>query len=72
MTREEYNEYHRPIVRQSQKRRRAEAARKGLCSICCKERPEIGYKTCRSCREAVSKANKKRYAILTRKGDLMA
>lgn len=59
-TPEEYQEHRRAIVRQSQKKRRALAKEKGLCSICCLRVPERGHVTCAECRERIIRANKRR------------
>ena len=46
---ENYIEYRRAVVRESQRRRRLEAKKKGLCCICCLNVPEKGHVTCRAC-----------------------
>ena len=48
---EKRREHRRAIVRKSQKRRRAKARKAGLCSQCCKGKPEKGRKTCPACLE---------------------
>lgn len=50
---ENYIDYRRAVVRESQKRRRAKAAEQGLCSICCLNIPDDGYKTCTECRKRI-------------------
>ena len=59
-TPEEYQEYRRKVVRASQKKRRALAKERGLCSICCLRVPDRGRVTCAECRERIIKANKRR------------
>ena len=51
---ENYIDYRRAVIRESQKRRRMKAAEDGLCTICCRNIPEAGHKTCRACRMRVS------------------
>ena len=48
---EKKQKHRREIVRKSQKRRRAKARKAGLCSQCCKGKPEKGRKTCPACLE---------------------
>ena len=59
-TPEEYQEYRRKVVRASQKKRRALAKEKGLCSICCLRVPDPGRVTCKECRARIIKANNRR------------
>lgn len=56
-TPEEYQEYRRRVVRASQKKWRALAKEKGLCSICCLRVPDPGRVTCKECRTRIIKAN---------------
>lgn len=51
---ETYAEYRKAVVRESQRKRRAAAKEQGLCSICCLNIPEMGYKTCSTCRKRIS------------------
>lgn len=60
MTQEEYKEKRRKIVRESQRRRRERAREQGLCPICMKNLPEIGYGTCRECRIRISKYHERK------------
>lgn len=48
---EKKKQHRREIVRKSQRKRRAKARKKGMCSQCCKGRPEKGRKTCPACLE---------------------
>ena len=54
MTPEEHKEYRRKIVRESQRKRRMLTREQGLCTICCNDLPEPGYKTCKRCRMILS------------------
>lgn len=58
---EDHEAYRAEIVRTAQRKRRAMAKEKGLCTVCCRNIPEVGYKTCKECRTRISKANYKRY-----------
>lgn len=49
-----YLEYRRAVIRESQRRRRQEAKEKGLCSICCLNIPDEGHVTCKPCRMRIS------------------
>lgn len=51
MTAEEHKAYRRQIVRESQRRRRAEAKKTGMCSMCCTKPARKGFKTCEDCAE---------------------
>ena len=51
---ENYIDYRRAVVRESQKRRRMKAAEDGLCTICCLNIPDDGHRTCKACRMRVS------------------
>lgn len=57
---ENYMDYRRAVVRESQKRRRAKAAEDGMCVICCIRKPERGHRTCRDCIERIVKSHQKR------------
>lgn len=59
-TPEEYQEYRREVVRASQRKRRMIAKERGLCSICCRNVPETGLKTCKECRIKISMMNSRR------------
>ena len=48
-TPDEYLEYRRRILRESQARRRAKAKASGMCQICCVQRPDKGLSTCPDC-----------------------
>lgn len=48
-SKEDYGEYRRKIVRESQKKRRKKAMEKGLCPICCIRTPIEGRSTCEIC-----------------------
>lgn len=60
MTGEEYKEYRRRVVRESQRKRRMLARERGLCSICCNDLPEPGYKTCKQYRLIVTAKRNRR------------
>lgn len=60
MTQEEYVIKRRAIVNKSQAKRRARAMSLGLCSICCNNKPEPGYVTCRDCRLRITTAQRRR------------
>lgn len=51
---EDYKDYRREVVRESQGRRRQKAREDGLCPICCLRVPPIGRKTCEACRELIA------------------
>ena len=55
---EDYNEYRKALCRESQRKRRMAAAELGYCSICCKNVPDKGHKTCRACRLDISERRK--------------
>lgn len=59
-TKDDWREYKNGIARQSQKRRREFARKIGMCSICCKNKPEAGYMTCRHCRDIAIRANRRK------------
>lgn len=52
---EEYIDYRRKVVRESQRRRRLLAKEQGLCSICCLNIPDAGHVTCLDCRMRISR-----------------
>lgn len=58
---EDHAAYRAEIVRTAQRKRRQLAKENGLCSICCRNIPEAGHKTCKSCRVKITEANYKRY-----------
>jgi len=43
-------------------RKRAEARTAGLCITCCKQRPNVGYTVCRSCKESAHERRSRRRA----------
>lgn len=51
----EYREYRRAVIRESQRKRRALARENGLCGICAKEPVADGYVTCQLCRERMKR-----------------
>ncbi len=59
-SKEDYAEYRRKIVRESQRKRREQAKEQGLCQICAKNLPRIGYTTCEQCYIRVLKWQEKR------------
>ena len=61
MTAAEYKEHRRKSARECQRKRRIRAKEQGLCSICCNEIPETGYKTCKKCRLIISAKRGMRY-----------
>lgn len=52
---EDYGEYRRKIVRESQRKRRAKARTQGLCLICAKNPAAEGYTACAECYSRVLK-----------------
>ena len=48
-SKEDYGEYRRKMIRESQKKRRMRAKESGLCGVCCKRPVKEGYKTCEMC-----------------------
>ena len=44
-----YEEYRREIVNKSQRKRRENARKNGLCCICCLHPARVGKKTCGEC-----------------------
>lgn len=48
------------VAKYHRDRRRA-AAKKGLCTLCCKRKPLKGYKRCRKCKNQQKKAVRKMY-----------
>ena len=58
-TKEDYGEYRKRIVRESQRRRRAKAKEEGKCSICATYPADPGRKTCRYCYDRVVEWNNK-------------
>ena len=56
----EHREHRNEIVRRSQRKRRAEAVKNGLCGVCCREIPEPGRKTCTKCLERAREAARKK------------
>ena len=57
---EEYAEYRRAVIRQSQRKRRALAKAVGLCSICCSRVHAPGRVTCDECNNRVKAYNRRR------------
>ena len=57
---EDHDEYRNAIVRESQRRRRALARTKGMCSVCCIRPAMPGMVTCQQCSMSTGYANKKR------------
>lgn len=57
---EDYAEYRRAVVRQSQRKRRALAKAVGLCSICCSRMHAPGRVTCDECNNRVKAYNRRR------------
>lgn len=57
----EHREHRNEIVRRSQRKRRAEAVKNGLCCQCCRGVPEVGRKSCPKClKRARAAARRKR------------
>ena len=46
---EDYKEYRRKSARECQKKRRTMAREQGLCLMCCKRKPMVGYSCCDKC-----------------------
>ena len=59
-TSEEYKEYRREIVRNSQRKRRALAKKNGICPICGWRKAEAGFINCKECKEKAKEYAKKR------------
>lgn len=57
---EDYAEYRRAMVRQSQRKRRTLAKAVGLCSICCSRVHAPGRVTCDECNNRVKAYNRRR------------
>ena len=51
---EDYAEYRREVVRESQRRRREKAKREGLCPICFTRQLPVGRGTCEYCSKRVA------------------
>jgi hypothetical protein len=51
---EDYEEYRRTLSRNSQKKRREEAKKKGMCSICCRNKARKDKLTCAECSERIA------------------
>lgn len=66
-TKEDYREYRKRIVRESQRRRRAKAREKGLCTMCARFPAEQDRMTCNYCYNRVVKWNSvhKRRKVMT-------
>ena len=56
-----YDEYRRDIVNKSQRKRRENARKNGLCCICCVREPRVGFKTCEECSARARAYNKANY-----------
>ena len=56
----EHREHRNEIVRKSQKKRRAEAVRNGLCCQCCRGVPEVGRKSCPKCLKRAREAARRK------------
>lgn len=56
----EHREHRNEIVRRSQRKRRAEAVKNGLCCQCCRGVPEPGRKSCPKCLERAREAARKK------------
>ena len=59
-TSEEYKEYRREIVRNSQRKRRALAKKNGICPICGWRKAEEGFINCTECKQKAKEYAKKR------------
>ena len=57
---EDYAEYRRTMVRESQRKRRALAKAVGLCSICCRRVHAPGRVTCDECNDRIKAYQKRR------------
>lgn len=64
MTDEEYKEYRRRIVRESQRRRRMQAAKDGKCVICATRPARQGKKTCEQCCQQIMGYMKKKTEVI--------
>ncbi len=60
--RREHPEKRREIVKLSQRKRRAEAVKKGLCQCCCKRTPAPDRKNCPVCLERAREAQRRKRA----------
>lgn len=58
----EHPEKRREIVKLSQRKRRAEAVKKGLCKCCCKRIPAPERKNCPVCLERAREAQRRKRA----------
>lgn len=57
-TKEDWSEYRKKINRESQRKRRMIAAKKGLCRMCGSKQPLPGKKTCKDCLDRVKQWQK--------------
>ena len=48
-SKEDHAEYRKKLVRESQRKRREAAKEQGLCQMCARELPRVGYATCEKC-----------------------
>ncbi len=60
MTDDEYKEHRRKVVRESQRKRRAQAAKDGKCVICATRPARKGKRTCAQCCSQITSCYQKR------------